>query len=432
MINLKHTRNPYILFLPFLLLFFTIVIVFHDDKLMFDEGGYMFFASNLLKGYYSPPPPDINLWWGPGYPLFLAPFLASGLPQICITLMNAIFSYLSIVLLFKAMVEFIDFKKALFFSLFWAFCYSTYKNIPKILSEPIAIFLVSLLVLLIVYAFSRKDKKYIYLAGIILGYLALTKVIFGYVLLCLLIGSLGCWVLNRKGQNYKKATLITAIAFAVTLPYLVYTYNLTGKLFYWGNSGGMSLYWITTPFENEYGDWNSETFDGNKIGGDDPARTSNLKENHQDNIQQVQQYRGAEKDGMYKKIAKENIKSHPVKFAKNLVSNISRLMFGFPYSYTYQHPLFKIWYFAILYGMMVLSAILTILNWRKIDFPVRFLFIMAVIYFAGTSMLAVYNRMFLVIVPVFLFWIAYIIHKTTIIKLKFDPTELNNNGSFKP
>lgn len=109
-------RNPYILFSPFLLLFMIYVSLFHTDLMEGDEGGYIELAKNLLNGFYSPPPPDINLWWGPGYPILLMPFVFLKLPLICITLLNTIFQYLSIVFLFKALIKIVDFNKALLFS----------------------------------------------------------------------------------------------------------------------------------------------------------------------------------------------------------------------------------------------------------------------------------------------------------------------------
>ena len=41
-------------------------------------------------------------------------------------------------------------------------------------------------------------------------------------------------------------------------PYLFYTYHLTGKHFYWANSGGLGLYWMASPDPNDFGSWFSE------------------------------------------------------------------------------------------------------------------------------------------------------------------------------
>ena len=418
--NFKLTRNPYLLFSPFLILFIVLVLKLHTDGMRGDEGGYIMFAQNLLHGFYSPPAPDIDLWWGPGYPILLTPFVALHLPLICITLMNAVFQYLSIVLLFKAMLQFIEFRKALLFSLFWAFCYSSYYYIYSILTETFTIFLISLLLLFLVNAFNNRINKYIYLSGFILGYIALTKVIFGYVLLLLFLGSVLLWIKNRKANNYKKSALIMLIAFITVMPYLIYTHNLTGRLFYWGNSGGMSLYWMSTPYENEYGSWDSESFTANSIDANIAGTTALLKLNHQKDLDDVLKYKGVQKDDAYKKIAINNIKTHPKKYIKNIIANISNLLFGFPGTYTYQRPLLKIWYFSILYSLMIFCFIPTIINWRKISYCIRFLFVFAFIYLGISSLVSGGNRQFVIIVPVLLFWIAYIINKSMTIKIKFD------------
>ena len=80
--------NIYYKLTPFLLLYLIICIVFAPHENVGDEGRYLYFANNLLSGFYSPPYPEINLWNGPGYPLFLAPFIFFELPLIALRLLN--------------------------------------------------------------------------------------------------------------------------------------------------------------------------------------------------------------------------------------------------------------------------------------------------------------------------------------------------------
>ncbi len=415
----KLTRNPFLLFSPFLILFILLVITQHSDVMQGDESGYINFANNLLQGFYSPPAPDINLWWGPGYPILLMPFVGAGLPLIYITLLNAVFQYLSIVLLFKAMLYFVDDRKAILFTLLWAFCYSSYQYLYVIYTEAFTIFLISLLIFSIVKAFNTHLKTYLIFSGLILGYIALTKVIFGYVILLLLAGSILLWIRHRNVLNYRKSALIMIIAFTTTIPYLFYTYNLTGRLFYWGNSGGMSLYWMSTSIENEYGNWNNETFTANHIDSDAAGTTTCLKLNHQKEIDEVKKHKGVQKDDAYKKIAINNIITNPTKYLKNIISNISNMLFGFPNAYTYQRPLLKIWYFSILYTLILFSLLPTLINWRKLSFSIRFLFIFTFIYLGGSSLVSVSSRQFIIIVPVLLIWIVYIIDQSITFKINF-------------
>lgn len=136
------------------------------------------------------------------------------------------------------MSQFVNFQKAFIFSLFWALYYSSYSYMALIITEAFTVLLVTLFIYSLSKTFNSQKNKYFYFSGFILGYIALTKVIFGYVLLILLLGSILLWVFNRKGNNYKNSVLIMLIAFKTVMPYLIYTYNLTVKIFYWGNSGG--------------------------------------------------------------------------------------------------------------------------------------------------------------------------------------------------
>jgi len=414
----KLTRNPYFLFFPFLLFFIVFVILFHSDVMTGDDSRYLMFAQNLLHGFYSPSAPDINLWNGPGYPIILMPFVAMRLPLISITLLNTVFQYLAIVLLFKAMIQLVPFRKALLFSFFLAICYSSYSFLARILTESFTLFLISLLIFSIVNAFYNRKNKYLYLSGFLLGYIALTKVIFGYVILFLLLGSILLWLTNRKANNYRTSVFILLIAFATVTPYLFYTYNLTGRLFYWSNSGGMSLYWMSTPYENEYGDWNNESFNFNHIDAEIAGITGLIKSSHQKDMDEVLKYKGVEKEDAYKRIAINNIKTYPKKYIKNIAANISRLLFGFPGTYTFQRPMLKIWYFSALYTLMLFCFIPTVIKWREISYSIRFLLFFTFIYLGVSSLVSVDNRQFVIIVPILLFWIADIINKTITIKIK--------------
>ena len=71
----------------------------------------------------------------------------------------------------------------------------------------------------------------------------------------LLLGSIVLWFRNKKSVNFSRVLMILLISIGLTIPYLTYTYYHTGKIFYWATSGGNNLYWLTTPYEGEYGSW---------------------------------------------------------------------------------------------------------------------------------------------------------------------------------
>jgi 4-amino-4-deoxy-L-arabinose transferase-like glycosyltransferase len=440
-------KNPYLLFSPFLLLYVALAVIFPTLGNTGDEEKYLALAHNLIHGYYSTPAPDVYLAEGPGYSIVLLPFVATGLPLICIALLNAVFYYLSVILLFKSLKQLVTYRAALIVSLVWACYYNAYETIPLVLTETFATFLVSLILYYLIKAFAQGDhqktKKYVYLAGFFIGYLALTKIIFGYVLLFMLAGCGILWIINRQTANYKRALIMLAIALATTAPYLIYTYHLTGRIFYWGTSGGNNLYWMSSPAKGEYGDWFSD-LKGEKDsipGISDSPRSSDgiqlisqkgynyfsgtsdsLKYHHQKDFDEINKYTGVQRDDAFKKLAIRNMKSHPVKFVQNCISNAGRIFFNYPYSYTLQKPgtLVRLPLNGLITMFSLFCLVLTFINWRRIIFPIRLALFIALLYLGGSILGSAETRMFTIIVPVLLAWIAYVIQRSVKINLKMD------------
>src|SRR5262249_14615569 len=92
------------------------------------------------------------------------------------------------------------------------------------------------------------------LAGVYLGVLCLTKVIFAYVLVVFGVLALALWAYEKRGV-WRGFALQTGLAFLLCAPYLAYTHDLTGRWFYWSSAGPNSFYWLTSPYEEEVGDW---------------------------------------------------------------------------------------------------------------------------------------------------------------------------------
>jgi len=427
--NIRNTKNPFLLFSPFLIILLIIVFIFHNDIPGGDESRYLTFADNILNGFYSLPAPHLDLGNGPGYPLLLVPFVALHLPLVCIALMNAVFFYLSIVLIYKILIRFVSLRVSLIFSLFWACYIHVYEWMHVMYPEILTVFLISLITYNVVKAFNIENsfvtKKYLYLSGFLIGYLALVKPIFGYVLLVMLIGSGSLLIFNWKLLNYRKGMIILSIALTTTAPYLIYTYHLTGKIFYWSSFGGDNLYWMSTPFEGEYGDW----FNFARIKSDSLpfrykflANDESLRSNHLKDYNEILKYNGVERDDAYKKIAVNNIKSHPFKFMQNCISNVGRMVFNFPNSYKNQTPntLLRLPINGIIIVLILFCLYPTFLNWRMISYSIKFMLSFILLYFCGSILGSAEPRMFNIIIPVLLVWIALIIEKSISVKWKFE------------
>jgi 4-amino-4-deoxy-L-arabinose transferase-like glycosyltransferase len=423
-------KNVWFKLLPFLLLYISIVLIFHEDTMVGDEQRYIDFANNLINGYYSPPG-QIKLWNGPGYPLVLAPFVYFKLPLICIPLLNAFFHYFSIVLLFKTLPHFVSRKMTLVFGLFWAFYYIAYQDMQYIMTESLTIFLVSALLYFTTVAFKTYSKKHLFLSGFFIGYLVLTKVIFGYVLLFLFCGYL-IWYLVHRTKKKKWAVLILLTAFLTNLPYLSYTFHLTGKIFYWANSGGMSLYWASTPYENEFGDWNSSTLRAAcDLEPGVPCNEHLFRKNHEKDYEYVYQFTGAELDDAFKRLAIKNIRDHPGKYFKNCVANMGRLMFGMPFSYYPQRfkTLLRFPLNSIILVMLMFSGALSLYNLKRIRFEMMFFLSILSSYLFLSVLVSAYPRQFHVIVSIILLWTAYLADNT--ISIRFRIEEDKTSGTDK-
>ena len=421
-------QNPYFLFSPFFLIYATFILLTSKDILEGDEIRYLFFAKNLTHGYYWFPGARIGLANGPGYPTLLMPFVALNVPLIYVKLLNAAFQYLSIVFLFKSLKEIVSFKKACIISLCWACYYNVLDFITMVYSENLSIFLMSLLLFFLVKTFQQnnlKANKYLYLSGITMGYLVLTKVIFGYVILFMLSGSILLWLIKRHNINYRKSLIVLSIALATTSPYLLYTYSLTGKIFFWSANGGDNLYWMSSPHKDEYGSTFAFTNFEIKTPLDKHVTSSfgtdSIKSHHQKDYEEIRKHGMLAQDSVLKKIAISNIRANPGKFLQNCLSNIGRIVFNTPYSYTFQRPsnLLRLPPNGIIVVLMLFCFVPTIINWKETIFPIRFLLIFTFLYLGGSVLGSAETRMFTLVVPILLFWITFMVQKTVRVNLRF-------------
>jgi hypothetical protein len=419
----KLLRNPFVIFLPFLGYYLYLI---HKNKwpsLYGDEVRYVNFAKNLLHGFYSPPAPHIDLWNGPGYPILLMPFIARHIPDMYTTMMNGLFLYLTVVLLYKAINMVANYKVATICCLLLAIYPNATAMLPILYTEAFTGLLVSLFIWLITLQYIKGGKKYGIMAGLVLGFLILTKIIFGYVVMLCLGLCLVILLFKKSKAIYLRSVYILLIAFAVSIPYLVYTWHITGKVFYWGNSGGMSLYWMSTPYDNEYGDWKVPDLSNHQYPTSYKSAevVTILKKDHQKEVAAILKHNEIEQDALFKQAAINNIKAKPFKFITNYLNNVSRMLFNFPYSYSYQDAAIVR---NILIGSTILWAsvfglVITLLNWRNIIFPVKMVMLVAAIYLLLTGALSAYPRQLDIVVPVLLFWIGYLVGKLKKPEMKF-------------
>src|SRR6185312_2687180 len=117
----------------------------------------------------------------------------------------------------------------------------------------------------------------------------------------------------------------------------------------------------------------------------------------------------------------ENIKDNPFKFMENYYYNFSRMLFNYPYSYSYQDGAIvrNIITGSLILWSSVIGIIITLRNWRNVVFPVKFVLLITAVYLLLSGALSAYPRQLDIILPALLFWMGFLIANTKTPDLKF-------------
>jgi 4-amino-4-deoxy-L-arabinose transferase-like glycosyltransferase len=371
--------------------------------LRIDEDRYVAFARNLTQGYYSPPG-RLNLWNGPGYPLVLAPFLALNLPWAAARLLNVVLLYLALLYLFRVLRAYVPARIAYVGVYSVGLMPVVVEHLPRLLTEPLCMFLISGFAYHLCKAHRHGPgwRLHLVIAAVFLGYAALTKVLFGYVIAAAIVILLATFVVVRR-RSLLKSLIVACLGLLVCMPYLSYTYSLTGRLFYWANSGGLSLYWMSTPYDREYGDW--------LVPVKPWLRHTDKGKNHFDLLAELEDQRPLERDDTLKKTAIHNIGSHPGRYARNWGANLGRLFCNYPFSYVDQTPE-TYWYLipgVLLAALLGLTAYPAWIMRGRIPHEITALAAVALLYIGGSSLLSAFNRMLMPVLPLLAIWICYVL-----------------------
>ena len=395
--------------LPLVIVHVLIIAIYshgHPD-LVRGENRYVTDAAKLIERRDPTMERDPVPWNGPGYPLFLVPFVFLNSPTAVLRFANAALVLLGSLYLMRSLRYFVEEK----WGYVAVYCMGLYpvllKYLPRILTEPLCIFLACGLVFHLIHMnrSSNRRKLHLVLAGVYFGYLALTKVLFGYVVGAAILIYLVASIIYRKRWALR-ALAVASIALAVCVPYLHRNYSLTGRVFYWAQSGGLSLYWMSSPMGEEYGDWLTGTKPW--LGGYWRA------EKHHEFLEGLQDLSSVERDQILREVAVRNVLDHPGKFAKNWGANITRLFMHYPFSYKPHaaEDLRTVLPGSVLLVLCILCMIPTVVNWRSIPAGVQQALIVGLLYVGGNSLLSAYDRMLLPVFPVIALWLTYILAHT--------------------
>jgi hypothetical protein len=178
---------------------------------------------------------------------------------------------------------------------------------------------------------SYGHRRHAVLAGLSLGALAMTRLEYGWVISACFAAGIAWWLVaglrhgpTDRTQAARRWTAICALGLLACTPWLAYTYALTGHLLYWGNSGGISLYWMSSPNPNQFGQWHaSHTVYA------DPALAA-----YRPFFHYLATLGPVQRDLELQHMALVQAVGHPAKYALNLLANVGRLFGGFPFSFT--------------------------------------------------------------------------------------------------
>ncbi len=401
--------NIYYKLLPFLFLYLIIIIFFSRIGIGDgDEDRYLWFANNLINGFYSPPAPNFDVWNGPGYPFLIAPFMFLKFSLLALRILNGLLLYFSLIISYKTFSIFSSKRSAFVFTVLLGLYFPIFEMLLLIVPECLTWFLISLIGYLLIKTYQQKNTswKHIILTSLSIALLAMTKVIFGYVIALMILASILIFFIPSLRSSAKKSVFIFLFSLIFCLPWLTYTYSLTNKLFYWTNSGNMSLYTMSTPHENELGDW----FDSDYL---------QQNPNHKVFMDSILSLNPLQRDQAYKEAAIVNIKSNPKKYFSNWMANVGRLLFSYPHSkeQTIQT------YYTLIPNMFVvvfifIALVISIVYYKKLPEALIILFLFIIIYLAGSTIVSAYRRMFYVTMPFWFFFISYVYNNLISIKIK--------------
>ncbi len=265
-----------------------------------------------LAGAGTDPDQRAFLWHGPGLVVLLAPFVALGVPLEAIRLLEPLLLGAAVVLFHRLLRMRLAPRPALL----WTCAVGLYGPFVVVLGtiqkEPLSILLVVCVMYLTASGLATGRRRPLAGAGLALAALAMVRPEYGWVALVLLAAALAA-------RRWRLA-LVAAVAVLACVPWLAYTYRLTGQPLFWSSSSGLSLFWMSPTLPGENGQWHSPV----RVFRD-PAFST-----YRPLFRRLDEVHPLESDLVLRRLAVRNIRGEPVLYARNLAANAGRLFFWTP------------------------------------------------------------------------------------------------------
>jgi hypothetical protein len=289
-----------------------------------DEAPLLRFSDRILHGHYAVPGTMDSisyLWHGPGTPLLLTPFVALDLPLVAVRFVGPILLFAAALVFYRLLRTRLTPRGALIGTCAFGLYVPFYEGLPSLHKEPLAVLLVTAGLLWTSRLLVGGRRRHMILAGLALGGLAMVRLEYGWLALALLAVSALWWGLAADRTPARRMMCVCVVALATCVPWLVYTYGVTGHALYWGNSGGSSLYWMSPTGGAETGQWHAV-----HTVFQDPALSR-----YRVLFAGLQRLTPLQRDQTLRRFALDNIRARPGQYVRNLAANVARLWFFEPF-----------------------------------------------------------------------------------------------------
>jgi hypothetical protein len=400
----KH-KNIVFVFLGCAVLYVVLILHYYTDGLRGDEIRYITYAQNLLNGFYSPPAPDFDLWSGPGYPFILMPFIALGFGHFQLVLLNVVFLVGALFFTYKSARLFVNDNLAILITLFLGMYFPISKHIYFVHTECFTWLLVSV-ILNIISRMIITNKSSVGTGiglSILLAFLVMVKVVFGYVIIGMAMLLAVRTLIVKRNMSALRPLGVMSLAFVFCIPWLMYTYSITGRTMLWTNCSSLSLYTMSTSYEGEYGDW---------------LHPNILIEHteHKEFVSRTMTKPALQQFDLYQKQAIENIKNNKLGYAKNWMFNVSRMLSEYPTNKRMNiglAPLKSLGPLLFLLPLLVYFMFVHFKRRNEVAPEITMALVFVLAYLFGSSLVSAMERMFFITLPFWMIYVAYFMRFTS-------------------
>jgi hypothetical protein len=392
------TRRDLVRLLPLLGVYVVAALLLPDRPS--DEGAYLELARRLADGFYAAGDEDAlldgdpslpDLWFPPGLALALTPFVALDLPVEVVRLAGPLFLFGAAVCFFGLLRLRLDRRPALLGAYALGLYPPFFALLPGLHSETLALLAVTGGMLAAAWYLERGRPIALLAAAGALAALALTRAVFGWVLTVVAILLVSAYVLDPRPAVRRSLAVIFA-ALVLCVPWLAYTQSKTEQHFVWATSGPLSLYWMTSPFAGDHGDWRPAQA---------ALRDPDLEE-HRPFFRAIDGLPFAEQNTELVYESLETLYEEPGAYGGNVAANVGRLLADIPYTDGDAGARILLYALsnAILLGGVVAALVALARGGQRLPPEATLFVLLAVVGLAFHVLLAASPRMLAPLVPV--------------------------------